>query len=114
MVYNAMKLFMEVNPQLFDECTHEYTEAQSNARERQQTRQAKWDKLAALATAMQNGPLPTQPVTAGTGSKVTTPIRSDDGDPLSGESSRRLEALRLQDDAVARESRRPKEYTSVR
>ena len=113
MVYNAMKLFMEVNPQLFDECTHEYTEAQNNAQERQQSRQAKWDQLAAQAKAMQNGHVPIQPITAGTGSKVTTPIR-DDGDPLSGDSSRRLEALRLQDDAVARESRRPKEYNSVR
>ncbi|KAL9082549.1 MAG: hypothetical protein Q9165_008863 [Trypethelium subeluteriae] len=113
MVYNAMKLFMEVNPQLFDECTHEYTEAQNHAQERQQTRQSKWDRLAAQAKAMQNGQPHVQPITAGTGSKVTTPIR-DDGDPLSGDSSRRLEALRLQDDAVARETRRPKEYSSRR
>jgi serine/threonine-protein phosphatase 2A regulatory subunit B' len=28
MVYNAMKLFMEVNPQLFDDCSHDYAESQ--------------------------------------------------------------------------------------
>ncbi|KAI9712393.1 MAG: Serine/threonine-protein phosphatase 2A 56 kDa regulatory subunit delta isoform [Bogoriella megaspora] len=113
MVYNAMKLFMEVNPQLFDECTHEYTEAQNNAEERQQSRQSKWDRLAAQAKAMQNGHAQAQaPGTTATGSKVSTPI-DDGGDPLSGDSSRRLEALRLQDDAVAKE-RRPKEYSSVR
>ena len=31
MVYNAMKLFMEINPQLFDDCSHDYTEHQNNA-----------------------------------------------------------------------------------
>ena len=29
MVYNAMKLFMEVNPQLFDDCSHDYAESQT-------------------------------------------------------------------------------------
>jgi serine/threonine-protein phosphatase 2A regulatory subunit B' len=113
MVYNAMKLFMEVNPQLFDECTHDYTENQNNAEERAQARQAKWDKLAAQAKAVQNGHAPVQPVTSTNGSKAGTPMRNDDADPLSNDSSRRLEALRLQDDAGGRE-RRPKEYNSVR
>lgn len=58
MVYNAMKLFMEVNPQLFDDCSHAYTESQNNADARKQERQAKWDKLSALAKSMQNGVAP--------------------------------------------------------
>ena len=53
MVYNAMKLFMEVNPQLFDECSHEYTEQQNNAEAIKANRQAKWDRLAQLAASMQ-------------------------------------------------------------
>lgn len=24
MIYNALKLFMEINPELFDECVHNY------------------------------------------------------------------------------------------
>lgn len=55
MVYNAMKLFMEVNPQLFDDCSHEYAESQNSADQRQQERQARWDKLAELAKSRKNG-----------------------------------------------------------
>ncbi|CZT21427.1 related to B56-delta regulatory subunit of protein phosphatase 2A [Ramularia collo-cygni] len=56
MVYNAMKLFMEVNPQLFDECSHNYTEDQNNAEGVKAARQAKWDRLTQLAESMkQNG-----------------------------------------------------------
>jgi serine/threonine-protein phosphatase 2A regulatory subunit B' len=101
MVYNAMKLFMEVNPQLFDDCSHDYAESQNNAGQRQQSRQDRWDKLAKLAEARQNGkmekPTATYPAAA-------SPMRLDD--------------LRLQDDSS--KERRPKEYerqssqTSVR
>lgn len=45
MVYNAMKLFMEINPQLFDDCSHDYNELQNNAEQREKARQAKWDRL---------------------------------------------------------------------
>ena len=114
MVYNAMKLFMEVNPQLFDECSHEYTEQQNNAEAVKASRQAKWDRLAQLAESMKaNGnhapstrPLATGGYSSKTAPKVTSPIRQDDGDPLSQESQQRLERLRLQDDR----ERRPKDY----
>jgi serine/threonine-protein phosphatase 2A regulatory subunit B' len=112
MVYNAMKLFMEVNPQLFDECSHEYTEHQNNAEAVKANRKAKWDQLAQLAESMkQNGHAPAvRPPASGhnskPGSRVTSPLRSDDGDPLSQESQQRMERLRLQDDR----DRRPKDY----
>ncbi|ORY03304.1 phosphatase 2A regulatory B subunit-domain-containing protein [Clohesyomyces aquaticus] len=117
MVYNAMKLFMEVNPQLFDDCSHDYAESQNNAGERQQSRQDRWDKLTKLAEARQNGKLDTK---APSIAKVGSPMRLDDSDPLSQDSQRRLEALRLQDDGAASTHKRPKEYerqnsqTSVR
>ncbi|KAF2140144.1 uncharacterized protein K452DRAFT_51973 [Aplosporella prunicola CBS 121167] len=110
MVYNAMKLFMEVNPQLFDECSHEYAEKQNNAPQEQQSRQSRWDKLAELAAARQNGKVDVKlPAVTATGSKVSSPTRADDNDPLSQDSQRRLEALRLQDDAMSSQ-RRPKDY----
>lgn len=112
MVYNAMKLFMEVNPQLFDDCSHDYAEQQNHASEKQQSRQARWDKLAELASARQNGRVqPALPVTTGQGAKVTSPIKQEDGDPLSQESQRRLEGLRLQDEVNGRE-RRPNNSVS--
>lgn len=115
MVYNAMKLFMEVNPQLFDDCSHDYAESQNNAGERQQSRQNRWDKLAKLAEARQNGKIVDQAPSST--SKVGSPMRVDDSDPLS---QGRLEALRLQDDGSAAREKRPKEFerqssqTSVR
>ncbi|ETS80296.1 hypothetical protein PFICI_07825 [Pestalotiopsis fici W106-1] len=45
MVYNAMKLFMEINPQLFDDCSHEYTEQQNNAPAREALRERKWQAI---------------------------------------------------------------------
>jgi serine/threonine-protein phosphatase 2A regulatory subunit B' len=104
MVYNAMKLFMEVNPQLFDDCSHDYAESQNNATQRQQSRQDRWDKLAKLAELRSNGTAEKSAV---------DPMRMDD-------SESRLENLRLQDDGTASRERRPKEYerqgsqTSVR
>ncbi|KAF2177508.1 protein phosphatase 2A regulatory B subunit [Zopfia rhizophila CBS 207.26] len=108
MVYNAMKLFMEVNPQLFDDCSHDYAESQNNADQRQQSRQQRWDKLSELAKARQNGK--GEPKAPPQASKVGSPMRIDDGDPLSQDSQRRLEALRLQDDGMSSRERRPKEY----
>ena len=114
MVYNAMKLFMEVNPQLFDECSHEYTEQQNNADAVKANRQAKWDRLAQLAESMKaNGnhaaPAVQKPPGSSYGSKaaskVTSPMKQED-DPLSQESQQRMERLRLQDDR----ERRPKDY----
>lgn len=114
MVYNAMKLFMEVNPQLFDDCSHDYAESQNNAGQRQQSRQDRWDKLAKLAEDRQNGKIENLGSTA---TKVASTTRLDDSDPLS---QGRLENLRLQDDGSVSRDRRPKEYerassqTSVR
>jgi len=111
MVYNAMKLFMEVNPQLFDDCSHEYAEHQNNAEVRQQARSDKWAAIADLAKARQNGKVPPKlPTTTTQGNKVSSPMRLDDTDPLSQESSRRLEALRLQDDSVSGRERRTKDF----
>ncbi|KAF2269494.1 serine/threonine protein phosphatase 2A [Lojkania enalia] len=118
MVYNAMKLFMEVNPQLFDDCSHDYAESQNHAAERQQNRQNRWDKLSKLAEARQNGKLDAK--APSNSSKVGSPMRLDDSDPLSQDSQRRLEALRLQDDGTVARERRPKDFerqssqTSVR
>jgi hypothetical protein len=49
MVYNAMKLFMEVNPGLYDQCYQTWVEAHTEKPTKEQIRNAKWDKLAAAA-----------------------------------------------------------------
>ncbi|KAK4501854.1 hypothetical protein PRZ48_007663 [Zasmidium cellare] len=96
MVYNAMKLFMEVNPQLFDECSHEYTEQQNNAEAVKANRQAKWDRLTQLAEQMkQNGHAPAVRPPQSYGTQSKSPMRTDDGDPIS------MNRLRLEDDRRA-------------
>jgi serine/threonine-protein phosphatase 2A regulatory subunit B' len=79
-----------VNPQLFDDCSHEYSEQQNAMAEKQTARQARWDKLDQLAKANKGK---TAPVASS-----TAPVRAvgEEGDPL--ENQRRMEALRLQDD----------------
>ena len=92
MVYNAMKLFMEINPQLFDDCSHDYTELQNSAETREQTRKSKWDKLAEQANRMKNG-------LAGPPVSTTKPSKSET-DPATSESQRRLDALKLSDETA--------------
>ena len=105
-----MKLFMEINPQLFDDCSHDYTELQSTAEQRQQSRKMKWDRLTELAKARQSG----QPVEklSSLNSRVvnvTTPSRVEEVDPMTQDSQQRLDALKLQDEnSNAREQRRPR------
>ena len=55
MVYNAMKLFMEVNPTLFDECSSAYAEENNTVNERKQAREMRWERLKAMAQQNQAG-----------------------------------------------------------
>ena len=111
MVYNAMKLFMEVNPQLFDDCSHEYKEQQNNAPAVKANRQERWDRLSRLADSMKANGSHDSSIRghesghgSKPGSKATTPPRKDESDPM--DNQQRLERLRLQDDRA----NRPKDY----
>ena len=108
MVYNAMKLFMEINPQLFDECSHDYTELQATADERKAHRQSKWDRLAAQAQQRRGGAAPSSTGGLHNGAAasdaatpraaaVHPPPRIDE-DPATQDSQKRLDALKLQDE----------------
>lgn len=94
MVYNAMKLFMEINPQLFDDCSHDYTEHQNTAEAREHAREAKWAALAQQAGLSK---------TNGTSTPSRTSGAVDEMDPLAEDNQRRLDSLQLQD-GVARPS----------
>lgn len=112
MVYNAMKLFMEINPQLFDDCSHEYTELQNSAGKREQSRQEKWDKLAEQAKRMKSGnPPPANPNTDIMGSYGKA--RVDELDPMTQDSQKRLDALKLQDESASKERRHQDPQNSV-
>jgi len=107
MVYNAMKLFMEINPQLFDDCSHDYTEHQNNAEAREKAREDKWKALAEQAKRSKaNGSARGTGIgSSTTRSKASTPLRMDEMDPLTEDNQKRLDSLKLQDGD--RRDRRP-------
>lgn len=95
MVYNAMKLFMEINPQLFDDCSHEYTEQQNNAAAREALRERKWAAITEQAGKKKpngtssNGSSPAQ--------NVGTLSRVEEADSVTEDNQKRLDSLKLQD-----------------
>ncbi|OJD26838.1 hypothetical protein ACJ73_01773 [Blastomyces percursus] len=127
MVYNAMKLFMEINPQLFDDCSHDYTELQSTAEAREKNRQGKWDRLQLLAqsrksiTGAGTGPSPLLANTTTNAGATTSSVppssdapqissrHTDDMDTVTHDSQQRLNALKLQDESNASKEQRLRE-----
>jgi hypothetical protein len=110
MVYNAMKMFMEINPQLFDECSHEYNERQNSAELREKARLSRWAKVTEKAAQRQNG------VARPRGSSsAEIPLQLDDLDAITQESQNRLNSLKLDESSPARSGPRPREgsITSV-
>jgi serine/threonine-protein phosphatase 2A regulatory subunit B' len=106
MVYNAMKLFMEINPQLFDDCSHDYTEQQNSASSREAKRERKWAVITEQANKRRsiNG--------GGSGAANAPAARAHAGsisrvDEVDGteDNQKRLDSLKLQDGD--RRERRP-------
>ncbi|KAK4155473.1 phosphatase 2A regulatory B subunit-domain-containing protein [Chaetomidium leptoderma] len=105
MVYNAMKLFMEINPQLFDDCSHEYTEQQNSAPAREALRQRKWAAIQDQANKrnVANGSTATAGAPPPRMAPSTLP-RVDEVDAAE-DNQKRLDSLKLQDGD--RRDRRP-------
>lgn len=49
LIYNALKLFMEMNQKLFDECTQQYKQERQKERDRQNQRQELWYRVESMA-----------------------------------------------------------------
>ncbi|GAB1604534.1 serine/threonine-protein phosphatase 2A 56 kDa regulatory subunit gamma isoform-like isoform X1 [Argonauta hians] len=49
LIYNALKLFMEINQKLFDECTTQYKTERQKEKERNKQRDEAWNTLKSLA-----------------------------------------------------------------
>ncbi|XP_019759013.1 serine/threonine-protein phosphatase 2A 56 kDa regulatory subunit gamma isoform isoform X3 [Dendroctonus ponderosae] len=49
LIYNSLKLFMEMNQKLFDECTQQYRQERQREKDRQNQRQELWEKVQTLA-----------------------------------------------------------------
>ncbi|XP_050294069.1 serine/threonine-protein phosphatase 2A 56 kDa regulatory subunit gamma isoform-like isoform X2 [Anthonomus grandis grandis] len=55
LIYNAMKLFMEMNQKLFDECIQQYRQERQRENEKQLQRKEVWDKVYTLAKSLPSG-----------------------------------------------------------
>ncbi|KAI5283969.1 Serine/threonine-protein phosphatase 2A 56 kDa regulatory subunit delta isoform [Ascosphaera aggregata] len=129
MVYNAMKLFMEMAPQLFDECTQHYHDMQNSAPAREQGRQDRWNRLKQLAQEHkatsaikvtetpanqsddsepegQEGTPAEDSKSEGEASEKATDDANADIEVTSTENQRRLQSLKLRDSSVSREEMR--------
>ncbi|KAL1501026.1 hypothetical protein ABEB36_006431 [Hypothenemus hampei] len=49
LIYNALKLFMEMNQKLFDDCTQQYRQERQKEKERQMQREEFWERVHNLA-----------------------------------------------------------------
>ncbi|KAK3171386.1 Serine/threonine-protein phosphatase 2A 56 kDa regulatory subunit delta isoform [Lepraria neglecta] len=99
MVYNAMKLFMEINPQLFDECSDHYRENEATAAQTLQNRTAKWATVADWARQRANGEFAAIPPLTNLKGQKFNPSNRIEEDPITQDSQKRLDALRLQDES---------------
>ncbi|CAI2162303.1 8558_t:CDS:10 [Funneliformis geosporum] len=58
-IYNALKLFMEINPALFDECTAQYKQSRQLEKKKMREREETWHRLERTAAHNSQGlPLP--------------------------------------------------------
>ena len=105
MVYNAMKLFMEINPQLFDDCSQDYTEHQNSAASRETMRERKWAAITEQASKRKSNGVPDAPVGPPVRAHPSSVARVDEMDPVSEDNQKRLDSLKLQDGD--RRERRP-------
>ena len=114
MVYNAMKLFMEINPQLFDDCSDHYRETLASEEQTKLNRLDKWDQLKVMAQLhTKNKDVVIPPLTDRLGNKIKVPSKLDE-DPITHDSQQRLDALRLQDESAgSRDGRRRKDGESL-
>lgn len=98
MVYNAMKLFMEINPQLFDDCSHEYTEQQNGAAAREAMRERRWAALGEQAAQRRDSmTMPDSEAPVRNNGTATHLPRVDEVDPVTEDNQKRLDSLKLQD-----------------
>ncbi|KAG8272946.1 Serine/threonine-protein phosphatase 2A 56 kDa regulatory subunit delta isoform [Homalodisca vitripennis] len=78
LIYNALKLFMEMNQKLFDECTQHYKHERQKEKERQREREDMWGRVENLA--QRNPGYQSAPSLHNNNLSITSPPGDDDPD----------------------------------
>lgn len=80
LIYNALKLFMEMNQKLFDECTQQYKQERQKEKERARDREDMWGKVESLA--MRNPSYQKLPSSGSNNSSVDLASPNNDGEDV--------------------------------
>lgn len=80
LIYNALKLFMEMNQRLFDECTVRYKDERQRERQKLKEREESW--LALEAQAIQNAEKMKAHTTINSSHPHNTPFDNDEADDV--------------------------------
>ncbi|XP_014671331.1 PREDICTED: serine/threonine-protein phosphatase 2A 56 kDa regulatory subunit delta isoform-like [Priapulus caudatus] len=84
LIYNALKLFMEMNQKLFDDCTQNYKAQRDQDKEKH--REVAWHKVCSLARQnvdYKDGPAPARSLVDGLRKQTAEPMDLDDSQPSS-------------------------------
>ncbi|XP_052756548.1 serine/threonine-protein phosphatase 2A 56 kDa regulatory subunit gamma isoform-like isoform X2 [Galleria mellonella] len=97
LVYNALKLFMEINQKLFDECTQQYKQEKQKERERMLQREELWQQIEDRAAT--NPAYRTLVSPAPAASPAPASLLTDDGTPLAPGATPDLSYQRLEQES---------------
>ncbi|XP_076268283.1 serine/threonine-protein phosphatase 2A 56 kDa regulatory subunit gamma isoform-like isoform X4 [Rhynchophorus ferrugineus] len=78
LIYNALKLFMEMNQKLFDDCTQQYRQERQKEKERQNHRLEQWDRVESLAMCRPEYQIVLQKTGGDCNNLITSPEGEDD------------------------------------
>lgn len=101
MVYSVMASFMDISPQLFDDCLRQYTKQQDGAAMREAIRERKWAILCSKANQRRASAIVAD-VPMQRHTECPSPV--DKAYHAIGDSQTRLDSLRLQDGTGRRSS----------
>ncbi|XP_013389129.1 serine/threonine-protein phosphatase 2A 56 kDa regulatory subunit gamma isoform isoform X2 [Lingula anatina] len=79
LIYNALKLFMEMNQKLFDDCTQQYKAERQKEKEKLKEREDAWVKLQGLAQV--NPQYKKVAIKADNSNRPVDALMNDEGDP---------------------------------
>lgn len=85
LVYNALKLFMEISPKLFDDCTNKYKQNRQFERKKQKDREEAWIKVEQMAAANSKNSSASSHASGGysiSGAKSIIPRQTMNMDPI--------------------------------
>ncbi|GAA98002.1 uncharacterized protein L969DRAFT_102306 [Mixia osmundae IAM 14324] len=84
LVFNALKLFMDINAPLFEECTEEYKQERARERQKNKAREEAWQAMRTTALSNKGDDVPMPPSLLLPVPRATSPPLSSGSDDMTG------------------------------